>query len=446
MSGTFASESPLKGWLLSMSRFIDKRTHNRHQSVVNRQRFIQRFKKQIQKSVAEAISKRSIQDLNSGEKIQIPKKDLFEPKFRFGHGGIRQVILPGNKNFVPGDHIKRPESPVGRGSGAEAGQDAATSEDEFDFQINNEEFLNIFFEDLALPNLVKTQIQKNKKTEWVRAGISSVGSPTNIHVIQSLKTALSRRISSAQSLRKKIAALESELTIQKSKKQKDNQAIIAIEQDILKFKKKLSKIPFIDPIDLKYKVKVLESKPSNQAVMFCLMDVSGSMDEQKKEMAKKFFILLYLFLRKNYQKIDLIFIRHHTTAKEVDEKEFFYSRETGGTVVSSALELMAQIIRARYNPEEWNIYGAQASDGDNWNNDSPKCRDILIEEIMPYSQYFAYVEIMPRSHQNLWDLYLDVKKKYPQFAMQAIHNPQEIYLVLRELFKKSTHSSTIEQS
>jgi uncharacterized sporulation protein YeaH/YhbH (DUF444 family) len=346
---------------------------------------------------------------------------------------------------VPGDHIKRPESPVAHGSSGQAGHDLEANEDEFDFQLNNEEFLNIFFEDLALPNLVKTQIQKNKQTQWVHAGTSAVGSPTNIHIIQSLKKALSRRISSTQSLRKKIAAFEAELKIQQSQKPTDPDAIEGIKKEILKLNKRLEKIPFIDPIDLKYKVKILESKPTSQAVMFCLMDVSGSMDEQKKDMAKKFFILLYLFLRKNYQKIDLIFIRHHTTAKEVDEKDFFYSRETGGTVVSSALALMAHIIKTRYNPEEWNIYGAQASDGDNWNNDSPKCRDILTEEIMPYTQYFAYVEIMPRSHQNLWDLYLDVKKKYPHFAMQAIHHPQEIYLVLRELFKKSNHTVTSEQ-
>jgi uncharacterized sporulation protein YeaH/YhbH (DUF444 family) len=429
-----------------MSRFIDKRTQNRHQSVVNRQRFIQRFKKQIQRSVAEAISKRSIQDLNSGENIKISKKDLSEPNFHFGTGGIRQIVLPGNKNFIPGDHIKRQESPGAGGSGSRAGNHQNQEEDDFGFQLNNEEFLNIFFEDLALPNLVKTQIQKNKQKQWVRAGTSSVGSPTNIHIVQSLKKALGRRISSKQSLQKKISALAEALKIEQAKKPQDIKTIAQIEEDMQRYKKRLNKIPFIEPSDLKYKVKVLESKPTNQAVMFCIMDVSGSMDEQKKDMAKKFFILLYLFLKKNYQKIDLIFIRHHTTAKEVDEKDFFYSRETGGTVVSSALELMGKIIKERYPAEEWNIYGAQASDGDNWNNDSPKCRDMLIEEIMPHTQYFAYVEIMPRSHQNLWELYLDVKKKYPQFAMQAIHHPQEIYLVLRELFKKSSQPTITEQS
>ena len=109
------------------------------------------------------------------------------------------------------------------------------------------------------------------------------------------------------------------------------------------------------------------------------MDVSGSMDEAKKDIAKRFFILLYLFLRKRYDKIEVVFIRHHTSAKEVDEQEFFYSRETGGTVVSSALELLQKIIKDRYPANEWNIYAAQASDGDNWNNDSPRCKELLEE-------------------------------------------------------------------
>lgn len=156
----------------------------------------------------------------------------------------------------------------------------------------------------------------------------------------------------------------------------------------------------------------------------------------KKDVAKRFFILLYLFLKRTYETIDIVFIRHHTSAKEVAEQEFFYSRETGGTVVSSALELMNETIVSRYPATEWNIYGAQASDGDNWNNDSPHCRDILINYIMPKVQYFAYIEIMPRHHQSLWEEYETVKAAFPQFAMQNINTIQDIYPVFRELFKK----------
>ena len=176
--------------------------------------------------------------------------------------------------------------------------------------------------------------------------------------------------------------------------------------------------------------------PSTQAVMFCLMDVSGSMDEECKNIAKRFFMLLYLFLTRSYERIELVFIRHHTVAKEVDEEDFFTSRETGGTVVSSALELMHEIIRERYPSAAWNIYAAQASDGDNWNDDSPRCRDLLINSILPVMQYYAYVEIKAENPQSLWEEYEHVKSVSPRFAMQRILSLEDIYPVFRELFRK----------
>ena len=138
--------------------------------------------------------------------------------------------------------------------------------------------------------------------------------------------------------------------------------------------------------------------------MFCLMDVSGSMDEARKDLAKRFFILLYLFLTRHYDKIDIVFIRHHTQAQEVDEQNFFHATETGGTVVSSALVLMEEIVRARYPTSEWNIYGAQASDGDNWHHDSGRCRELLAQQMLPLCRYFAYVQVA-EEEQNLWDEY-----------------------------------------
>jgi uncharacterized protein len=218
----------------------------------------------------------------------------------------------------------------------------------------------------------------------------------------------------------------------------NNETIEELTLQIDKLKNKINKIPFIDTFDLRYNNRIRQHAPTTQAVMFCIMDVSGSMDRIKKDIAKRFFILLYLFLKRNYEKIDVIFIRHHTSAKEVDEQEFFYSRETGGTVVSSALGLSAKILQERYDPLAWNIYFAQASDGDNWNADSPHCGKILLENLMPFTQYYAYIEIMPRLHQSLWDIYLTVKKQFPNFSMQTIHGVQDIYPVFRELFKRHT--------
>ena len=156
-------------------------------------------------------------------------------------------------------------------------------------------------------------------------------------------------------------------------------------------------------------------------------------------MAKHFFILLYMFLKRNYKKIDVVFIRHHTRASEVDEETFFYSRETGGTLVSSALKLMNEIIQQRYPADNWNIYAAQASDGDNWAEDSPACRELLIKKILPQVQYYSYVEITARSHQALWYAYEDVIERFPDsFAMQKIEAVEDIYPVFHRLFARKT--------
>ncbi len=396
---------------------------------------MRRFKKQIQEAVRQAISGRSIKEVDeSGEKIVIPAKDISEPSFSYGTGGVRDIILPGNKDFVPGDLIQRPQK--GQGTGGSAASNAKEEgSDDFIFEISKEEFLDIFFEDLALPNLVKTQVAKIPSFKMVRAGFTSDGTPANINIVRSVKNAMGRRIALTSAKRTKIEALENELAML-LKNDPKSARIAEIQLEIEHLKQKIGTIPFIDPIDLKYNYRVRRTIPTTQAVMFCLMDVSGSMDEAKKDIAKRFFILLYLFLTRTYENVEVVFIRHHTSAKEVNEEEFFYSRETGGTVVSSALELMKDVMQARFPTTDWNIYAAQASDGDNWNNDSPRCRDILVNDILPLVQYFAYVEIMPRHHQSLWEAYLGVKEQCPQFAMQNIEDMKDIYPVFRELFKR----------
>ena len=172
--------------------------------------------------------------------------------------------------------------------------------------------------------------------------------------------------------------------------------------------------------------------------MFCLMDVSGSMDQETKDIAKRFFILLYLFLTRSYRDVEVVYIRHHTQAKEVDEEEFFYSRETGGTIVSSALTLMKQTITSRYPSTDWNIYAAQASDGDNWNDDSPLCQQLLSRDLLPLLRYFAYVEITKSEHQSLWAQYQNLIADFDNFAMQHIREQADIYPVFREFFRKQT--------
>ncbi|MDD5579645.1 MAG: YeaH/YhbH family protein [Methylobacter sp.] len=416
-----------------MVQIVDRRLNGKNKSAVNRQKFIHRFRAQIKKAVADAIIKRSVTDLDKGEKVSIPAKDTSEPFFRHGQGGFRERVHPGNKEFQQGDKIARPEDGAGQGNGA---SNSGEGQDEFSFELTREEFLNFFFEDLELPDLVKTKLAAINETKKVRAGHTSTGIPTNINVIRSLRNALGRRIALRAPYIESLSEAEKQLEDLLKRFVETDPLVIRLRKEIEHLKEKIAGIPFIDTFDLRFDNRIDRPKPITQAVMFCIMDISGSMGPEKKDIAKRFFMLLYLFLIKTYEKIQVVFISHHTEAQEVDEQTFFYSRETGGTVVSSALNLTSAIIKERFPTSEWNMYAAQASDGDNWDNDSKQCTAILSEQIMPYLQYYAYIEITEGRHQNLWQEYLTIKDQWNNFAMQRIEALTDIYPVFRKLFEK----------
>jgi uncharacterized sporulation protein YeaH/YhbH (DUF444 family) len=421
-----------------LAHLIDRRLQGKNKSAGNRERFLRRYKSQIKDAVERAIKGRSITEIEKGEKVSIPVKDINEPAFGHAQGGVRETVHPGNQEYHKGDQIQRPKGGgAGQGKG-KAGNSDEITEDDFAFELSREEFMNYFFEDLELPNLIKTQLQSIVEFRQQRAGYTISGTPSNIHVLRSLRGALGRRIGVGGASRKRLRQAEAELKELSLVTFEDDHRIVALEKEIQALRAKLAGIAFIDPIDLRYSNRIKVPKPTSQAVMFCIMDVSGSMDQAKKDAAKRFFILLYLFLTRAYEKIEVVFIRHHTQASEVDENEFFNSRESGGTVVSSALQMLAKIMRERYSSSDWNVYVAQASDGDNWDNDSATCRKLLIDAIMPAVQYYAYVEVTQDEPQSLWHEYTQVQELYPHFAMQRIESPADIYPVFRELFRKQS--------
>lgn len=419
-----------------MAHFIDRRLNAKKKSTVNRQRFLRRYKHQIKRAVSDAVSKRSVVDIDSGESVSIPARDIKEPSFHQGRGGHREMIHPGNDQFVTGDRIRRPEESAGGGSGSGAASDSGEGQDDFVFNISKDEYLDLLFEDLALPNLQKNQLDKLVEMQNYRAGFTSAGVPTNIDIVRSLQKSLARRVAMGAGKRRSLKELEEALAKLEADPTSSARARKRLMLEIEELKTSIGKIPFIDTHDLRYRNFDQRPVPTSKAVIFCLMDVSGSMDQATKEMAKRFYILLYLFLTRTYKSIDVVFIRHHTQAKEVDEQEFFYSQETGGTIVSSALNLMDEIIKERYPSNEWNIYAAQASDGDNWADDSPQCRQLLSEKLLPLVRYYAYIEITNRAHQSLWREYESLYAEYDNFAMQHIRGVEDIYPVFRELFKK----------
>lgn len=423
-----------------MVYLIDRRVQGKNKSAPNRDRFLRRYKGQIKEAVARAIKGRSITDIDKGDAISIPVKDVSEPTFGHKHGGIWETVNPGNKEYLTGDQIQRSKKDAGQGKG-KAGNSEEISEDDFVFQLTREEFLQYFFEDLELPNLVKTQLTAITDFKNKRAGYKTSGTSSSLHVLRSLRGALGRRIAVGGKSARRLKVIEAEiaqLLLNNNDDDEDRHRIDALQQEAHHLRVKLLAIPFIDPFDLRYSNHIKIPKPSTQAVMFCLLDVSGSMDEARKDIAKRFFILLYLFLTRAYEKIEVVFIRHHTSALEVNEQEFFNSRESGGTIVSSALKLLNEIILNRFPSSDWNAYVAQASDGDNWDNDSIECKNLLINSIMPLVQYYAYVEITDGASQNLWQEYSQIDAHHQHFAMQKIQAPNEIYPVFRELFKKQT--------
>jgi len=428
---------------MTRQHIIDRRLAGKNKSVGNRERFLKRYKGQVREAVQRAINGRSIRDIEKGEDIAIPKRDLTEPVFHHGQGGIRDVVHPGNREYVQGDRIEKPQGGGGQGSGKGEASDSGEGEDDFVFCLSKDEFMQVFFEDLALPNMVKTALAEVPEWKSQRAGFSNDGTPNNLHVVRSMRGALGRRIALGASSRRDIKELEAELLALRNAPVTGDDALVreraeeieAIEAQLAHLYARMKGIPFLDPIDLRFRSRVKIPVPTTKAVMFCVMDVSGSMDEQRKELSKRFFILLYLFLTRHYDKIELVFIRHHTQAQEVTEDEFFHATETGGTVVSSALVLLDEVIRARYPTNEWNLYVAQASDGDNWHHDSSRCRELLEEKILPLVRYFAYVQVA-QTEQNLWDEYLVLSETHKQFAMRKVLDASQIYPVFRDLFKK----------
>ena len=415
-------------------QIIDRRLSGKNKSIGNRERFLRRYRDQIREAVRRAVNQRGIRDLEQGEDITIPKRDVSEPVFGHGQGGTREAVHPGNTEYVKGDRIPKPPGGGGSGRGSQA-SDSGEGEDDFVFHLTKEEFMRVFFEDLALPHLIRTELAEVPEWKSHRAGFTSDGTPTNLHVVRSMRGALARRIALGMPMRRELKELEEQLELARQSADVLPREIADLEERIEVLKRRIAHVPFLDPLDLRYRNRVRVPVPSAKAVMFCLMDVSGSMDEARKDMSKRFFMLLYLFLTRHYEKIELVFIRHHTQAEEVTEDQFFHATETGGTVVSSALQLMSEIVRSRYSSAEWNIYGAQASDGDNWHHDSGRCRELLETQILPLVRYYAYVQVA-EAEQNLWDEYMRLSHAHKHFAMRKVSSAEEIYPVFRELFRK----------
>ncbi len=418
-----------------MGHIVDRRRNWKGKSTGNRRKFIKRVEGQIKKALPDVISNGSIEDMATGKgKVKVPIKGITEPKFRYnGETGKKEYIVPGNDRFQQGDKVPRPRS-QGGGDGGRKGSKDGEGQDEFTVEISREEFLKYFFEDLELPDLLKNELEEIVEEKIKRTGYTKYSTPSRLNVTTSVKNSLARKIGIKSIFEKKIKELKEEL-----ENCTDKVRIKEIEKEIKSNEVKKNAIPFLDDVDLRYNNFELYEEPSTRAVMFCIMDVSMSMGPQEKTIAKKFFTLLYMFLHKKYETIKLVFIRHHSEAKEVSEEEFFNSKETGGTVVAEAMDLTAKIIRDRYLGTTWNIYVTQISDGDAWGQpDCEKTYDIIQKHIISHVRYFAYIEASRYAQlSQLYTMYTELDKEHSNFSMQRVFQESQIWSVFKKLFEKN---------
>jgi uncharacterized sporulation protein YeaH/YhbH (DUF444 family) len=431
-----------------MPILIDRRLNPKEKSLGNRQRFIKRVRDELKRAISDQVRSGKIADVDRDHNVSIPAKGTSEPSFETApNSGRRKAVLPGNKEFNPGDRIQKQGQAGGSGGGA--GSSQQETEDDFRFVLSRDEVLDLFFEDLELPDMVKLNLKEVLAYKPRRAGFTTMGTPTNVAVARTMRNSFARRIALSRPKQEEVDALAAEIAELEADPHPNSaarQRIAELREVLDKLERRRRRIAFVDPVDVRFNRFDPQPVPTANAVMFCLMDVSGSMGEREKDLAKRFFVLLHLFLKRRYDRTDIVFIRHTHEAKEVDEQTFFYSTQSGGTVVSTALEEMRRVIAERYPVREWNIYAAQASDGDNLTTDSQQCISLMDNALMRLCQYFAYVEILDerethifRSTVNgtsLWQAYRQVSDRWPNFQMTRIAKPADIYPVFRQLFAK----------
>lgn len=439
-----------------MATIIDRRTTaNRDRTSENRGRLLRRYKSAIKEQLPKILGDRKLLDTvrSGGGKVVIPKKSLSEPQFVYGDGGLKDTVLPGNDRWNEYDTIDKPQNGEGEGGGG----DGPDGMDEFSIVLSREEFLNILFDDCELPFMVDTLVKKQSEIIHENAGYQVSGAPNRIAIKRSYINSKARRLSSGSMIQTEIDELEAEMSALNESDHEIRIFQIKTQIEALKLRKAI--LPLFDTTDLRFRSRIDKKLPKTHATMIMIMDNSGSMGEREKTIARKFFILLYLFLAQNYDKIDMRFISHTTVAKEMGEEEFFDTHENGGTVVSSALDLLVKMLAGEDTvgtPDEvknggelkgrTNIYVAQVSDGDNVDTDNGTCSELLSDDILPFINYFAYMQVeqegsnalaglLSYSRQNsLWATYEAISKAHSNHVSKRVTHERDIFGVFRSFF------------
>ncbi len=429
-----------------MSMIIDRRNLGTRSSA-NQDRLQRRVRGRVKAAVEKLARRRSLGDMLDAEQpIAIPTKDLHEPSFRRDMRDTAwEQVLPGNKQFRQGDLIPKPlDGDDGDGGGeGTAGASGGLGDDEIAIVLSADEFLAVLFDGLELPNLRQTRTEDIQIEQWRRAGFVKEGSPSRMHIGRTMRTARARRMAlrarkkhEHEELTRRAETLEEEIRVRQDHGEDtsiERFRLAEIRDEIKALERKIKAIPFIDESDLRFAHIDQMPRPVTSAVIFCVMDVSGSMGDIEKDLAKRFFLLLYLFIHRQYRAVEIVFIKHHGEASECTEQEFFGAKEGGGTLVSPALALVEEIMAQRFPPEHWNIYVAQASDGDNAQDDNRLVQERALS-LLPQLRNMFYLEVNQDQETALFRLYRQMSEDFPELLTARARHTEDIYPLFRSLF------------
>ncbi len=428
-----------------MSVIVDRRNLGTRSSA-NQDRLHRRVRGRVKAAVEKLARHRSLDDmLDTEQPIAIPTKDLHEPSFRRDlRDAAWEQVLSGNRQFRRGDLIPKPQDGDGDGSGDEGpGAPDGLGDDEIAIVLSADEFLSVLFDGLELPNLRQTRTEDIQAEEWRRAGFVKEGSPSRMHIGRTMRTARARRMAlrarkkeEFEALSRQAETLEEEIRVRQGHGEDtsiERFRLAEIREEMKVLERKIKAIPFIDESDLRFAHIDQQPRPITSAVIFCVMDVSGSMGDIEKDLAKRFFLLLYLFIHRQYRSVEIVFIKHHGEASECTEQEFFGAKEGGGTLVSPALQLVEDIMGERFPPEHWNVYLAQASDGDNAQDDNRVVHERALE-LLPQLRNLFYLEVNQDQESALLKLYKAMSQDFPELMTVRAKRTEDIYPLFRSLF------------
>lgn len=420
--------------------FVDRRKTTGNKSAPNREALLRRIKMAIKGANPSKLGQSVTDDAaDAVNPVRVASDTLHEPRFMYESGtGDNEFVLVGNEEFERGDRIPLNGGGSGNGSGKGAG-DSGSGEDDFVVNITSEEFMNIFFEDCELPNLEETNERVLPETEPKHAGFSRDGTPASLRVVRSFKQAMPRRKIMSKGHNQRLLSLMEELDaiLQEEDSDEKTAKVAELKAQIEEVSRVISAIPFFEKMDLRYAKTEQQLVRSVDAVLIIIMDISGSMSQYEKTIARKFFALQYAFIRRKYPSIDVIFIAHTETAMEMDEDEFFSTRIMGGTVVSSSYDLALEIINKRYDPSLTNIYISQASDGDNYDSDNAYAKETLFKKLIPKVRHMSYANVgrpITYSVRTFLDVAKEVAKDTKKLSVVEIKTEAEVFPKFRSIY------------